>query len=65
MKHTGNVHNYLGIYLDYSGNGKVKVSMIKYLHKLLNEFLEYRTLSNFSATAAKDHLFQIRDKKEA
>ena len=30
VKH-GKVHNYLGMDLNYSGNGSVKVSMIKYV----------------------------------
>ena len=38
-EHTDNIHDYLGIDLDYSKKGKFKVSMIKNLHKLLTGFL--------------------------
>ncbi len=51
-EHTGYIHDYLGIDLDYSTKGKFKVSMIKYLHKLLTGFLEYWTLGNAVATLA-------------
>ena len=36
--HHGDVHDYLVIDLDYSEKRKVKVSMIKYLTNLLQEF---------------------------
>ncbi len=39
-EHTGDIHDYLGIDLDYSKSGRLGVSMIKYLHKLLTGFSE-------------------------
>ena len=33
-------HNYLGMDLDYSNPGKAKISMIKYLQKVFDNFLE-------------------------
>ncbi len=39
--------------------------MIKYLHKLLTVFSKYGSLSNNATSPAKDHLFDIRDEKEA
>ncbi len=65
MEHTGDVHDYLGIDLDFSGKGKLRVSMIKYLHKLITGFSEYRTLGNSETSPAREHLFDIRYKKEA
>ena len=35
----GNVHYYLGMDFDYSTDGKVKLSMIKYAKEILNDFL--------------------------
>jgi hypothetical protein len=36
--HEGDVHDYLGVDLDYSENGKVKLSMIKHLEKVFEDF---------------------------
>ena len=38
--HRGKVHDYLGMDLDYSNNGMVKISMIKYIKKILSQFPE-------------------------
>ena len=38
--HRGKIHDYLGMYLDYSETGMVKISMIKYLKKFLDNFPE-------------------------
>ncbi len=59
--HRGPIHNYLGIGLDYSEKGKLKVSMIPYLCGGLEGFSE--NIGTTYATPAVDHLFQIRDKK--
>ncbi len=64
-EHTCDIHNYLGINLDFLGKGKLRVSMIKYLHKFLTGFLEYQLLGNRAASPTRDHLFEIRDEKEA
>ena len=61
--HRGQVHDFLGIYLDYSSPGKVRVSMIKYLSKLLEEFPEL--VKGGAATPHADHLFQVREEGEA
>ena len=55
--HHGDVHDYLGMDLDYSETGKVKVSMIKYLTSLLQEFPE--ELGDSAASPAAAHLFQV------
>ncbi len=65
MEHKGDIHDYLGIDLDFSGNGKLIVSVIKYLHKLLTVFLKYWTLSNSATSPAREHFFDIRNEKEA
>ena len=56
--HSGNIHNYLGIYLDYSEIGLLKVSMIKYIQKVLDKFPE--KLRGTSATLVADHTLQVR-----
>ena len=58
----GKVHNYLGIDLDFESKpGKLIISQIKYLQKILEEFPEVLTSSR--ACPAGDHLFKIREDK--
>ena len=52
----GKVHDYLGMDLDYSSRGKVKIPMIKYLGKIIVSFPEEITSTDESP--ASDHLFQ-------
>ena len=54
----GKVHYYLGITLDYREKGVLKVSMIPYVKKIINEFPE--RIGGTAATPAGDHLFQVR-----
>ena len=56
------MHDYLGMDLDYSLDGKVRVSMIKYADKVLKDFPE--EIRRASSTPAADHLFNIRDPEE-
>ena len=39
----GKVHDYLGMDLDYTGHGNVKISMIKYQKKIFVAFSEDST----------------------
>ena len=61
--HRGLVHDYLGMDLDYTTKGKVGVSMIKYVDKVLEGFSE--ELGASAATPAAEHLFQVRNDSEA
>jgi hypothetical protein len=58
----GDVHDYLGMDLDYSTAGVLKVSMIKYLAKIIRGFPEKITTS--AVTPAAEHLFDIRPDEE-
>eukprot|EP00804_Cyclotella_cryptica_P021177 CCRYP_001489-RB/>CCRYP_001489-RB protein AED:0.45 eAED:0.38 QI:0/-1/0/1/-1/0/1/0/491 len=58
----GKYHDYLGMDLDYSVPGKLRVSMIKYVDKILKDFPQ--AITKTSSTPAADHLFQIRDAEE-
>ena len=51
-------HDYLGIDLDWSVDGKVTISMIKYVNKILENFIE--VIKMITVTPARDNLFQIR-----
>ncbi len=51
----GKVHTYLGMNLDYTSPGKVKVSMVDYLKEAIDVFPE--DTSGSLASPAADHLF--------
>ena len=55
--HRGKYHGYLGMDLDYSQKGKVKISMIKYLNKVLNVFPE--EIKGSTPSPAAGHLSKI------
>lgn len=64
MKVTrGKVHDYLGMDLDFSTPGTLRVSMIKYLKKVLANFPEL--ICSISASPAADHLFDIHEDSES
>jgi hypothetical protein len=62
----GKIHNYLGMVLDYSEPGKVKIQMKDYIKKMLEEFpsaKEVEALKRVSTPAA-EHLFRVNPKAE-
>ena len=59
----GKVHDYLGMDLDFSIKGKVKIGQIKYTRKMIDEFPKPITYS--AATPATDYLYTIRNPTEA
>ena len=62
----GKIHDYLGITLDYSEKGKVKISMLDYIDKMLQEFPYMDQVKQLKrvATPAAEHLFTVNDKAE-
>ncbi len=61
--HTGNKQDYLGVDLEFNDDGTLDMSMVNYLKSVIVEFPEMITRK--AATAAANHLFTVRDKKEA
>jgi hypothetical protein len=61
--HTGRKHNYLGVDMEFNDDGTLEVSMITYLKNVISEFP--KIIMGKLATPAADHLFTIRDEKEA
>ena len=60
----GKIHDYLGMNLDFSEDGNVKVSsMIPYLLEILRDFPEL--LGDTAMSPAADHLFKVRSDEEA
>ncbi len=61
--HMGNKHNYLGVDLEFNDDGTLDVSMVNYLKSIIAEFPEM--ITGKAAMPAADHLFTVRDEKEA
>ena len=57
--HRGKVYDYLGMDLDFSSNKILKIGMIKYLKKILEEFPE--EIKSAAATPAAEHIFDVRE----
>ena len=55
--HRGKVHKYLGMDLDFSTHKVLKIGMIKYIKKVLEEFPE--EIKSVAATPAAEHLFEV------
>jgi hypothetical protein len=58
----GKTQDYLGMDLDYSNEGEVKITMINYPKGVLDDFPE--AIVSTAATPAADHLFTIRPENE-
>jgi hypothetical protein len=55
----GKVHDYLGMTIDYSVDGKVQITMVEYIKEMLEELPA--DMAGESATPAANHLFTIRE----
>jgi hypothetical protein len=60
--HQGPIHDYLGMTIDYSEDGKVKIIMSDYIDRMLDEAPD--DMSGTAVTPAANHLFDINDKVE-
>ena len=58
----GKRHDYLGMWLDYSIPGEVRISMEEYLRGLLKNFPE--EITETPETPATSNLFKVIDNKE-
>ena len=58
-KTRGHVHEYLGMTIDFSAMGKVKISMIGYINDMLEAVPELINKEGECATPASDHLFTV------
>lgn len=55
----GKIHDYLGMTLDFSSEGEVKIKMVDYVKKMVEAFPEESEL--IATTPAALHLFEVRD----
>jgi hypothetical protein len=58
----GKIHEYLGMTLDFTVLGKVKISMISYVKEIIQQFAEFDSSPELTAaTPAAEHLFKVND----
>ncbi len=55
----GKIHDYLGMLLDYSESGIVKINMIEYIQKILDEMPE--NMDGTATSPAADYLFKVTE----
>ncbi|VEU33958.1 unnamed protein product [Pseudo-nitzschia multistriata] len=55
----GKIHDYVGMTLDYSESGKVKLSMFDYLEEIIQNLPD--SLKGTAVTPAADHLFKVNE----
>jgi hypothetical protein len=58
----GDIHDYLGMTIDYSTDGKVVIRMDDYVENMLDEVPD--DMSGVHVTPAADHLFKVNDDAE-
>ena len=57
----GRIHKYLGMQLDFSVAGQVKITMFDYIQEMLDDFHKFDPSKNVSRTPEADKLFKVRD----
>jgi hypothetical protein len=57
----GKIHEYLGMTLDFTVPGEVKITMIPYVKEIVHQFTEYDNSESTAATPAAEHLFKVND----
>ena len=55
----GKVHDYLGMTLDFSTPGEVKVTMLDYIKDMINEFNQHDSTGKISKIPASEDLFKV------
>ena len=56
-KSRGKVHNYLGMQMDFSNPGEVKIDMVNYIKTILNEVPS--DMLGAATSPAANHLFDV------
>ena len=55
----GKIHEYLGMQLDFTVAGQLKITMFDYIQEMLEEFHKFDPSKTVSRTPAADHLFKV------
>ena len=56
----GMIHEYLGMTLDYSTRGEVKITMYNYIRDIVTEFKQYDPSNKNARSPAGNQLFKVR-----
>ena len=59
----GKIHEYLGMQLDFSVAGLVKITMFDYIQEMLEDFHKFDPSKTVSRTPAADHLFKVQSEQ--
>ena len=57
----GKIHKYLGMTLDFTVSGEVKITMIPYVKEIIQQFKEHDKSQSTAAKPAAEHLFKVND----
>jgi hypothetical protein len=57
----GKVHEYLGMTLDFTVEGEVKITMFQYVEEIIMLFYEHDRSDKTAKTPAAEHLFKVND----
>ena len=57
----GKIHKYLGMQLDFSVVGQVKITMLDYIQEMLEDFHKFDPNKTISCTPEAGHIFKVRD----
>ena len=57
----GKIHEYLGIQLDFTVAGRVKITIFEYIQEMLEDFQKFDPSKTVSRTPAADHLLKVQD----
>ena len=60
----GKIHEYLGMTLDFTIRGELKITMIPYVKEIVKLFSEYDKSTSIAATPAAEHLFKVNEDSE-
>ena len=60
----GMIHEYLGMILDYSTPGEVKITMYNYICDIVTDFQKYDPSNKNAHKPAANHLFKVRDNQK-
>jgi hypothetical protein len=57
----GKIHDYLGMTMDFSVPGEVKITMIPYIEEILELFAQHDSSKSAANTPAAEHLFKVNE----
>ena len=62
--HRGNIHEYLGMSLDFTTAGQVQVTMFNYTKEMVDDFTNINPTNKTAPNPAASHLFKVNEEAE-